>query len=90
MSRSYRKPYFSWCSGSMREDKNLYHRRHRAKIKEVLDNYEDVEEIHTPIRNRETSDVYSMARDGKQVYAKAPLELDNMWQKEQYIKIQRK
>jgi hypothetical protein len=90
MSRSYRKPYYSWCSGSMRVDKDLYHRHHRAKIKQAFDSCEDLEELHTPIRYRETSDVYCMTRDGKQVYAKAPREHTADWWKELYIKIQRK
>lgn len=90
MSRSYRKPYFSWCSSSMQEDKKIYHGRHRAKIRAILDTFVEGEDFHTPVKNIETSDVYTMARDGKQTYMSKPKSSDADWLKKEYKRIKRK
>lgn len=90
MSHSYRRPYNSWCSGSMRTDKKIYHRRHRARVKAALDSAKDLDELHTPIKNIETSDVWSMTRDGKQYYVEIPRDSDEDWYKEFYKKVKRK
>lgn len=90
MSRSYRKPYSPWCSGSMREDKKIYHGRHRARVKAVLDTAQDFDEVYTPVKNIETSNVCTMARDGKQYYVEIPRDCDNNWYKEFYKKVKRK
>lgn len=87
MSRSYRKPYYSWGKGSMRFDKDLYHRRHRAKVRASFETYQDLEEIYVSTKYRETSDIYCMVRDGKQKYMKRPTE---ELLKKTYKKIKRK
>ncbi len=90
MSHSYRKPYSAWvCYNSMRADKNIYHRRHRAKTREAL-NSREYEEIYVPVKNIEVSDVWSMARDGKQYYIAPPKDSDPEWYKKYYIKKKRK
>ncbi len=74
----------------MRTDKKIYHRRHRARVKAALDSTKDLDELHTPIKNIETSDVWSMTRDGKQYYVEIPRDSDEDWYKEFYKRIKRK
>ena len=91
MSHSYRKPYSSWCNASaMKEDKKIYHRRHRARVRTLINSVKDFDELHTPIKNIETSNVCTMARDGKQYYVEIPRDCDKDWYKEFYKKVKRK
>ncbi len=90
MSHSYRKAYSPWRSGSMREDKRIYHRRHRARVRTLINSAKDLDELHTPIKNIEVSDVWTMARDGKQYYVEIPRDCDDDWYKEFYKRVKRK
>lgn len=90
MSHSYRKAYSPWCSGSMREDKRIYHRRHRARVRTLINSAKDLDELHTPVKNIEVSDVWTMARDGKQYYVEIPRDCDEEWYKEFYKRVKRK
>lgn len=91
MSRSYRKPYCSWANtAGMRNDKKMYHRKHRAKVREAIKTTQDLDELHTPIKNIETSNVWCMAHDGNQCYVEPPKEHDDEWYKNWYKKIKRK
>ena len=91
MSRSYRKPYSSWANTSgMHNDKKLYHHKHRAKARQAIKTTQDFDELHTPIKNIEVSDVWCMARDGEQYYVEIPRDCDEDWYKEFYKRIKRK
>ena len=91
MSHSYRKPYSSWCNPSgMSNDKKMYHRKHRARVRQAIKTVQDFDELHTPIKNIEVSDVWTMARDGKQYYVEIPRDSDEDWYKEFYKRIKRK
>lgn len=91
MSRSHRKPYCSWANaGTMHNDKKIYHGRHRAMIRQAIKNNQDVDELYIPRKNYEVSDVWSMARDGKQYYVEIPRDCDDDWYKEFYKRVRRK
>ena len=89
MSKSYRRPYASWGKKSSL-DKKLYVRKHRSIVRNIIKNNQDLEELYTPTRNIETSDLWSMSCDGKQQYVRKPLESDADWYKKWYRSIKRK
>lgn len=80
MSRYYRKPYTNL--GSIREDKKIYHQRYRAKVKSAIDNNQDIDELYTPVKNIETSDIWSTNRDGKQRYVEKPKDSNDKYYRE--------
>ena len=80
MSRSYRKPYTNL--GSISKDKQLFHQRHRAKVKSAIDNNQDPDELYTPVKSVETWDVWETTRDGKQRYVEKPKDSDDKYYKE--------
>lgn len=78
MSRSKRKPYITWCSGSNKKDKIAANRIFRRINKILLK--KDPDKIK--YRLREVSDTYSFATDGLAYYVKSNIA--------EYNKIQRK
>ena len=91
MSHSYRKPYSHWCGGSSNKaDKRLAHRAHRARTRQGLSNYKDYDEIYTPTKNIETSDIYCFNSDGGAYYIIKPNESDEKWLHDWYEKSKRK
>ena len=78
MSRSKRKPYITWCSGSNKKDKIAANRIFRRINKILLK--KDPDKIK--YRLREVSDTYDFATDGLAYYVKSNIA--------GYNKIQRK
>lgn len=62
MSRSYRKPYGTWC-GKDRKDKIITNRIMRRKVKNLLlNNDPDI----LPEKKKEVRDIWSYSQDGGQ------------------------
>lgn len=74
MSRSKKKtPICGWTGGvdSEKEDKKIWHRQFRHKIKNILrgshNDVDSLEEVVMPVRN-EVSNIASMSKDGKHYF----------------------
>lgn len=65
MSRSFRKsPVVSWCcADSEKDDKRISNRKFRKKSKHILKTSEEYENL--PLHQREVTNVYTFAKDGK-------------------------